>query len=69
MKMTYVSSSNIESIGFEADTNTLTVEFIKGGTYEYSGVPEHLYDELMSADSKGTFFAANIKGSYGYTRV
>lgn len=69
MKMTYVSSSNIESIGFDADTNTLAVEFIKGGTYEYSGVPEHLYDELMNADSKGGFLAKNIKGSYNYTKV
>ena len=69
MERAQVESSNIESIGYDPDTETLEVEFIKGGLYQYYGVPEHIYNELMSVSSHGGYLASNIKGTYSYSKV
>ena len=34
-----VRSSNIRSIGYDQKTQTLEVEFLKGGVYQYFDVP------------------------------
>ncbi|MFR4634095.1 MAG: KTSC domain-containing protein [Blautia faecis] len=59
-----VSSSNISSIGYQS--GTLYVSFHSGGLYAYSGVPESIYRELMSASSHGKYLASQIKGRYPY---
>lgn len=64
MVRTPVNSSNIASIGYDANTETLEVEFNSNHVYEYYGVPEGVYNELMSASSHGVYFAANIKNNY-----
>lgn len=51
------------------NTQTLEVEFFSGMIYQYYGVPEHLYDQLMQAGSKGRFLNAYIKNGFGYSRV
>lgn len=67
MNMIPVSSSNISSIGYE--NNTLYVSFHSGGLYLYSGVPESVYRELMSASSHGKYLAAYVKNRYPYKRI
>lgn len=67
MQLIPVSSSNINSIGYEG--TTLYVLFKSGGLYEYYNVPQHVYDSLMSAGSHGSFLATHIKGHYGYRRI
>ena len=69
MERTQVESSNIESIGYDIDSETLEIEFIKGGLYQYCDVPEYVYGELMSASSHGGYLASNIKGTYSYSQV
>lgn len=69
MQRTQVTSSNIQSIGYDENTQTLEVEFKNGGTYQYFDVPKHEYDSLMSASSHGQYLAANIKGKYRYSKV
>ncbi len=64
-----VSSSNIASIGYEENSETLEIEFLNGLVYQYFDVPKHVYDSLMSADSHGKYLAAEIKGIYRYSRV
>ncbi len=64
-----VESSNIESIGYDAKGKILEIEFLNGSIYQYFDVPEHIYSELMSADSHGKYLNANIKGSYRYSKV
>lgn len=48
---------------------TLEVLFHHGGTYQYFDVPESEFQALMSADSKGEYFNANIKDVYRYVRL
>lgn len=66
---TPVQSSNIASIGYDEDSNTLEIEFRNGGVYQYFDVPFHEYDDLMGAESKGQYLANHIKGHYRYVKV
>ena len=64
-----VNSSDIQSIGYDLDTCVLEVAFLKGGIYQYDGVPIYVYEELMSAVSHGRYFAAHIKNVYPTRRI
>jgi hypothetical protein len=64
-----VSSSNIKSIGYDEDSQTLEIEFSNGGIYQYFDVPQYMYEGLMSANSHGQYFAQNIKGVYRYSKI
>jgi KTSC domain len=69
MERTPVSSTNLRSIGYEPETATLEVEFNTGAVYQYHGVPQEAFDSLMQAGSKGVYFNAHIKNSYGATKL
>ncbi len=64
-----VASSNISSIGYDAGTDTLEVEFLSGAIYQYYNVPKNMYDQLIQAGSKGRFLNTYIKNAYPYSRV
>tara|TARA_R110000850_G_scaffold50499_5_gene123851 strand:+ start:994 stop:1203 length:210 start_codon:yes stop_codon:yes gene_type:complete len=64
-----VSSSNIASIGYDAGSQTLEIEFLNGGVYQYFDVPPYVHEELMNASSHGQYLAQNIKGAYRYSKV
>ena len=68
MERTPVTSSNIRSIGYDTDSQILEIEFNNGGVYEYSGVPEYEHSALMNADTKGSYFSANIKNRYPFQK-
>lgn len=59
-----VVSSMIRSVGYDAENQTLAVEFNNGSVYDYGGVPQSEYDNMMSAQSVGKYFVANIKSVY-----
>lgn len=69
MQRQQVSSSNIASIGYDAASYVLEVEFLNGAVYHYYDVPPAVYEQLMAAASHGTFLNANIKGAYRYERL
>lgn len=70
MEMTPVNSSNIASVGYDMETATLRVEFLKGAIYDYYGVPSDLYEGLLYAGSKGGYHRQYIvKGGFSYTKV
>lgn len=64
-----VASSNIASIGYDAPSQTLEIEFQNGTIYQYYGVSENIYEQLMQEGSKGRFLNTYIKNAYGYSRV
>lgn len=69
MEMIPVDSTDLEEIGYDADTNTLVIEFKRGNVYKYNDVPQAVYDGLMSADSVGKYFNQFIKRNYGYSKI
>lgn len=58
-----VQSSNITHIGYDAATQTLIVKFKGSGKYSYAPVPQEKFDALMLAESKGKYFAAEIRSA------
>lgn len=64
MNRTSVSSSNLASIGYDAECLVLEVEFTNGRVYQYFDVPQGTYDELMSASSKGSYMNSIIKKQF-----
>lgn len=69
IEMIAVSSSNVESIGYDADTQTLQIRFLNGGVYIYRNVPPMEFDQLLNAPSIGSYLNRNIKGIYAYERI
>ena len=64
-----VSSSNIAAVGYDADNETVYVQFLNGSTYAYKGVPEHEFESLRSAQSVGSYLNRNYKNVYPYERA
>ena len=69
MERELVPSSNIVSIGYDEPSQTLEIEFHTGVVYQYYNVSQSIYEQLMTAPSKGQFLAYNIKNVYPYSRV
>lgn len=69
MKRIPVQSSDLRSVGYDAASATLEIEFHSGGMYQYSGVSQDVYDELMRAKSKGSYFHSHIRDHYLHTRL
>lgn len=70
VEMTFVWSSDVESIGYDDSAEELYVTYIKGGTYIYSGVPRVIYDEFLNAPSKGQFVKQQVKDAgFPYRRA
>lgn len=65
-----VQSTNLASVGYELESSTLEIEFHSGGIYQYFQVPSEIYEGIMNAGSKGSFFDLYIKkAGYPCTKV
>lgn len=69
MDMIPVQSSNIAAAGYNAATKTMDVQFKNGSRYSYADVPQDVFDDFLSADSKGQFFNTNIKSRFVPTKA
>lgn len=69
MKRQPVDSTNLKSVGYDKASKTLEIEFQNGGVYEYYEVPKEEFDDLMSANSKGSYFMSNIRPFYSYGKL
>lgn len=64
-----VRSSNLASIGYDAEKQILAVTFKSGDLWHYAGVPLALAIELGGAPSKGTFYSTHIKGKFSAEKL
>lgn len=64
-----VVSSNIKSVGYNPDSKTLAIEFMNGHVWHYAGVDASVHQQLLAAESKGSYFARSIRRRYTETRV
>ena len=69
MNRTPVTSTNINSIGYDPQSAVLEVEFTSGDIYQYLDVPEHLYQRFFNASSHGQFLNDHIRYNYRYQKV
>lgn len=77
-EMIPVVSSQIASIGHDAASNMLAIQFPEkkdgslGNLYHYENVSTELFAQFIGAESIGSFFINNIKkfpDLYPYTRI
>lgn len=61
-----ISSSALASVGYDAETRDLEVEFTSGRVYRYRDVPQGTYDFLLRARHKGSYFNRMIASRYAY---
>ena len=73
MERIHVMSSNIISIGYDAESMILEIEFGKEGPeeltnriYQYQNIPSELFDEFLEDVSPGGFLCLNIRGQFPY---
>lgn len=59
----------LKSVGYDKASKTLEVELTHGATFEYYEVPEYVYRAFMNAESRGSFYHANIHDSYAYRKL
>jgi hypothetical protein len=65
----HVESTAISDIKYDEDRAKLFVRFIDGDEYVYVGVPGEVHRSFVDADSKGQFFAFEIRDRYPYNRI
>ena len=64
MKRTKIKgSSNLISMGYDFTSLTLEIEFKGNRIYSYHPVSSYMWDKLLNAESKGTYFAENIRNN------
>lgn len=68
MIFTPVESTTLSGIGYDAALRILYLEFIDNSAYRYHEVPHAVFDDLMSAPSKGFCFNRTIRGRFAYER-
>jgi hypothetical protein len=64
-----VQSSNLRAVGYDAALLLLEVEFQSGSVYAYRRVPPQVYEALLKASSKGSYFTAHIRTVYPSERL
>lgn len=64
-----VSSSNIDSIGYNEESQEVYVRFLNNTLYVYKGIPVHVFEDFRDAPSQGVYLNANIKNVYPYDRI
>jgi KTSC domain-containing protein len=69
MERRRVSASNIRSVGYDAGSQTLEVEFTSGSIIQYDRVSAEVHRRLMNAPSPGSYFKDNIEEDYTARRI
>lgn len=62
-------SSVIKDVSYQAPAQQLLITFPNGSVYEYSEVPEDVYQAFQAAPSAGSFYHKQIKGKYPSRKV
>jgi len=64
-QMVPVNSSHIAAVGYDKDSGALYIQFKGGRTYNWLGVTEGDYQNLISAESPGRYLRNEIEARYG----
>lgn len=59
-----ISAASWDDEGSPDGNGTLEITFTSGRSFTFRGVPESVFDGLLSADSAGGYYNSAIKGVY-----
>jgi len=62
-------SSNLRSVGYNEESQTLEIEFKNKRVYQYKGVPKAIYISLMNVTSHGKYFHKFVKDKFPTTMI
>jgi hypothetical protein len=66
MNKAMVESTTLSSLAYDQAREILELEFRSGSIYQYVGVPAAVYEALLKAPSKGSYFNGAIRGRFPY---
>jgi KTSC domain len=69
MKPLTVISTTLITVAYDVDNQLLQLEFRDRAIYHYFDVPADVYQGLVRASSKGSYFNRSIRGQFAYARV
>ena len=69
MKLTFVESTTLATVAYDADRQLLQIEFRDRTTYRYRRVPADVHAALLRAPSKGSYFNRVIRGQFAFARI
>lgn len=69
MKPLVVESSTFITIAYDVDRQLLQLVFRDRTLYHYFAVPSDIYQGLVDASSKGSYFNRSIRGRFVHARV
>ncbi len=64
-----LDSTALTCVSHSPNSNILEVEFRNGLVYEYLGVSRSLYEQLLTASSKGAFLSRFIRNCFPFRRI
>ncbi len=64
-----VQSSNLRTVAYNQNDQSLEVVFRNGRKYRYQNVPAEIFEGLCGADSLGSFFHKHIRFSFKYEEI
>lgn len=59
-----IDSSNLKSAGYDEARGILAVEFQSGAIFHYYQVPLQVFEDFGAAESRGRYYAKEIRGKY-----
>jgi hypothetical protein len=59
-----IASSNLAAIGYNDRKRIAGLRFKSGDVFHYADVPAEVFASWYLAESRGKFYAANIRGQY-----
>jgi hypothetical protein len=64
-----VNSSLLANVSYDAGQSVLQLELCDGAIYRYFDVPPVIYEGLLAANSKGSYFNREIRNCFRYALV
>ena len=61
-----MESTTLRAVAYDDGRGVLQLEFRTRAIYHYYGVPAAVYEALLSAPSKGSYFNRVIRGRFPY---
>ncbi len=69
MERKRVNSGTIRSVGYDASSQTLEIEFSNGSIVQYQRVAAEIHRRFLAAPSPGSYFRDEIEESYTARRI
>ena len=67
MNETRLESTTLRALAYDGRRGILQLEFRTRAIYHYYGVPAGVYEALLGAPSKGSYFNRVIRGRFPYS--